>query len=153
MKKIVAILLVFCISLSICACGNNDKQPKETESNNIALNEENITELLNVKVSPYVENRKRRAKVEIYPIQAGDFSNTKVHLKLKTDNVCTIFEIVGEKYEEFESDTRNEYFVVEITLPVNGTYEFDVGFACWLDTTEPIKNWEFQDISGTFIPR
>lgn len=154
MKKTIALLLVLYMCFGLCACvQNNDVDtPKETESSNITVNQENIAELLNVKVSPYVEDRTRRAKVEIYPTQAGDFSNTKVYLKLKPDNVCSIFEIVGEKYEEFESDTRDEYVVVEIMLPVNGTYEFDVGFACYFDTSEPIEKWEFQKASGVFTP-
>lgn len=156
MKKVLSLLLVLCMCISFCSCGSLDDAPQETEStetNAITISYANVSQFLNVKVSPYVQDRHRRAKVEIYPIQAGDFSDTTIYLKLKPDNVCSIYEIVGEKYETFKEGTASNYYVVEIKLPVTGTYEFDVGFSCIFDTSEPIKKWEFDNAKGTFFPR
>lgn len=156
MKKALSLLLVLCMCISFCSCGSRDDTPQETEPTKtkaITISYTNVSKYLNVKVSPYVQDSHRRAKVEIYPIQAGDFSNTTIYLKLKTDNVCSIYEIVGEKYEESKKSTERGCYIVEIKLPVTGTYEFDVGFSCIFDTSEPIEKWEFDNARGTFSPR
>ena len=153
MKKIIALLLVICTCLSFSACFSKTEPATEPTTKTIELNKDNISEYLNVKITEYKENNKRRAKVEIYPLKAGDFSDTKVFLKIQPSSGWNIWEIPGEKYEEYDKDTSTEYVVIEIKLPANGMYEIDLGITNFVGGNDFLKKWEFQNVSGTFTPR
>ena len=150
--------MVLCLCFGLCACGQtntqpNNTQPKETESQKITLNESNIEDFLAVNISSYVSNRTRRAKVEIYPTQAGDFSNTKITLSLGKDLYCTgIKDIKGASYKVIDGDA-GKYYQVEFTLPTDGRHEIDIGFEVLFDTDEPLTWHNFNKVSGTFSPR
>ena len=143
MKKIIAILLTFCLSVGLCACDGSSKS-NETEPSGLILTNDNIAERLNVKITHYWEDDDKFAKVEIYPIQPGDFSNAKVSLKLVGGEGFWLKNIAGEKFEEI---MWNEY-VVDLLLPVHGSYEFTVELV-----RGEIEEYAFQNVEGTFIPR
>ena len=156
-------LLVLCLCVSLCACGQSNTQlnetepkvtqPKVTEPKKIVLNKDNIKDFLAVNISSYVSNRTRRAKVEIYPTQAGDFSNTKITLSLGKDLYCTgIKDIKGASYKVIDAEF-GKYYQVEFTLPTDGRHEIDIGFEVLFDTDEPLTWHTFDKVSGTFNPR
>ena len=146
MKKIIAILLILSISISICACGQG-------KTDSIELTVYNISQYLYVNVRPFTEDGEDRAKVEIYPTQPGSFANTKVSLRITPDGATRITEIIGAKYEVRKESaySNNEYVVVDITLPANGTFEFDIDFG--YHTASPIKYCNFHLVSGEFYPQ
>ena len=154
-----AMLLVLCLCVSLCACGQsntqlNETEPKVTEPKKIVLNKDNIEDLLIVNISSYVQNRTRRAKIEIYPTQPGDFSNAKVAFSISRDLYVTdIKDIKGAQYKVEEFSYGGKYYVLEFTLPADGRHEIDIGFDVLFDTDEPISFLSFRESSGTFIPR
>ena len=143
MKRIIAIILILCSSIGLCACDNSSRS-NETESSSLTLTNDIIKDLLNVKITHYWEDDDKFAKVEIYPIQPGDFSSTKVSLKLVGGEGFWLKDIDGEKFEELK---WNEY-TVDLLLPVNGSYEFTVELV-----RGEIEEYAFQNVTGTFIPR
>ena len=151
-------LLVICLCLSLCACEQSNTQPSETEPEvteprKIVLSEDNIEDYLAVNVSSYIENRSRYAKIEIYPTQGGDFSNTKITLSARKHlYVNGVKSIKGAKYTLNEADW-GYYYLIEFTLPADGRYEIDIAFDVLFDTDEPITSPRFKNASGTFIPQ
>ena len=158
MKRTIAIFLVLCLCATLCACGQSNNQPIETEPietepKKIEINNYNVEDYLAVNVSSYVSNRTRCAKIEIYPTQGGDFSNTKITLSLgKALYVTGIKNIKGAKYTLTGPDYYKHY-LVDFTLPADGRYEIDIAFEVLFDTDEPITSPRFENASGTFIPR
>lgn len=159
MKKIIALLLVLCMCFSLCSCGQDDKSSTETENRNVTLADGNISDFLNVRLIPYTATPEGKdydvgyVKVEIYPIQPGNFANTMFSLKfqLLPDTRFLRFHMIidGEKYEVLDENT----FAVDILLPSSGNYEFVIYMSDeGAYRSEYFKKWEYQNVSGTFIP-
>ena len=163
MKKLCVFLsLILVLSIVFSACGQGsihpaetvvkETEPKVTEVQKIVLSRENIKQFLSIKTSSYVKNRTRYAKIEIYPIQPGEFSSTEVVLMVDPELGCFIERVEGAKYKEIKADFGN-YYDFEFTLPADGKYEIDIEFEVLWDKEDPLSICSFSEVSGTFIPR
>lgn len=160
MKKIIALLLVLCMCFSLCSCGQDDNSSTETENRNVTLAESNISDFLNVRLTPYTvedegywDRDVGYVKVEIYPIQAGNFSNTEFSLTFQmlggNGASADDIKIDGEKYKILEWNI----FEVDILLPSSGNYEFVINLSHHVySTSDALEKWEYKNVSGTFIP-
>lgn len=162
MKKIIALLFVLCMCFGLCACGTTKNEtPETTEQKPIELTIENISQYLNIVIGEVVESTSEvnyydTAPIEIYPLQAGDFSNVEIELSIKIDNEYVLKDAIGATLKTKE--TANSWprtGTLTFKLPADGRYKIDVKVwnrNGWASNDDGIYACEVTRVSGTFTP-
>lgn len=162
MKKIIALLLALCVCFSLCACGTTKNEtPETTEPKAIELTTENISQYLNIVIGEVIEstsevNYHDTAPIEIYPLQAGDFSNVEIELSIKIDREYVLEDAIGATLETEETESGwPRAGTLTFKLPADGRYKIDVkgwDWNGWASSDDGIYACEITRVSGTFTP-
>ena len=164
MKKTILLILALCLCVGLCACGQSKEKNANTEPTKsktietIELNNENISQYLNIKIGDVFESTSKgdfydKCVIEIYPLQAGNFANVDVVLEILTTFPYVPKEAIGATLKC--DDNNSETGTLTFKLPADGRYEIDVklsdrGFHA--DNDDGIYECKFQVVSGTFTP-
>ena len=150
MKKALSLILALVMCLSLCACGEEEKEPTTT-----LLSTDNVKDYLSFQatVTECEVNEEEgflyndydgTAKVRLSVVNQGDakFESVRLTLKLSTKVSCITGPVpygwefrVGNKQTGTEPHTDVNYKTVEIVLPNDGNWEetFDLKLALYGD--------------------
>lgn len=151
MKKTIAILLVVCLCVGMCACGTErNDAPEANEPKSIELTSDNISQYLGIKIGKPADIDEQHhygtTAIEFYPLQPGDFSNVAIELFIK-DFDGNISSVVGS--ESWDDENKQ---VIPFLLPSDGRYSIEVTiYDYWYDRYK-VEEVEFQNVSGLFTP-
>lgn len=154
MKKIISTLLVWAIILGLCACGPSEQTDNHTKNNAIALTKENISQYLAVKVTgpePLGTNVwYEELFVEIYPLEAGSFSNVDLMLFIDLDGYTMSLASGAQLYcKGYEGG------MLSFTIASDGRYQFKINVyenGTSYSPSNIVEGYEIAAVSGTFTP-
>lgn len=144
MKKTIEILLVFCLCIGLCACGQN---------NEVSLDSDNLSQFLHAKIGPITEENTSRVAyqtIEFYPKVAGNFTNASIELTLHVDSSVRVRSCSGAELMNLEDDFQS-HFQISFILPADGYYSIDL--ECTKNSDDGfVLGWEIENVKGTFTP-
>lgn len=157
MKKIIALLLALSMCFTLCACATAENEtPETTESTDVELTTENISQYLNIVIGEpvRVDDWIFTTPMEIYSLQPGDFANVEIVLSIKTHKWSDLSSAVGATLETDEEAVHEYVGTLTCKLPADGRHKIDINVWAhygW-ESHADIEEYTLVSISGTFIP-